>query len=1002
MRNILILIIFLLPLCASAQILRAYGVIEVGSLPTSSATGPKFAYRPADSSFYRWVSGSTWVKINEPDTLYLKQLSSTTALVDGDTIDISTYLLKSDTSSMLAAYIKLVGYGLIKTGQTIRVDTTSPNGLATRLFAKTLPTTIAANYIATSNGTNLVARNLFDNNTYAGVISRPWKFGEYTTAGLPTGVTGYHVYNTTIGGPGWYDATRWNYIPKAVKSAFTSTYIPFTNSSGQFDENANLVWDNSTVLAGGGGTGQMRVGGSNDGGYGRVFINGRVSFRREFIMDRSAGGFGAYFTMLQRNSGESGTFSTATGLTGQAELYTYNAPLVIGTFSGGSSFGRFAIVTGRVNRIFIDENGLISMGITGGGVVASTRLGVIGTGTGGTTYTARFDNSTGSNYGFNLQDDGRAAFGQLGGDASAKVTITSTTQGFLPPRWTSAQRTAISLPATGLFGYQTDATEGLYAKYASGWKRHLVEGDVPTVNIYTGDGTFGAGRIGTLTDSFRIRFGSSDLFRLKSNGVAHFNMPTENNSFVITSTPNENYNNYRGNVFLVGTTSDGDTTTGIRRNNHEASYFSGMNLVEGGNSVYYDAVAGYGNIVRGNVPGNIIFGIYNTINSIGEVGAYGSFNTITGRNTTVIGRNNTVSADNGFVVGRFNTVTQNNAFVYGTNIATTNSSLHGFGVLTPTEKIDVGGNARVRGFLRVDGKLKVGSDSSFVHDPNVDSTYIKGNTKIQSGNLTIEKVSGTPYLNIIAQATSGNQEAGIYLKSRGQFSPIIEFDATASTSSGRSLPFYNYNTSRGGSQVFVIGSEPGQFGARSYGRFSVFDTLTTTRRFSFFSDGTAIFDNYNSSGDFVPSIVGEAPTDFFLTNSASTGKVMQRKMRQTTSVTDSDLTITASNLQDAQDYHVWATCSISASDSVVVSLPTPSSTYQGQVVYVYGDGRNATPDRDVYVKCTGKLWYGNSAPTAESYFQVTSLSGGINSRTAAFICAYNGSNYYWQLMKSHD
>jgi len=126
MKHILILIVFLFPLFASAQILRAYGVIEVGSLPTSSATGPKFAYRPADSSFYRWVSGSTWVKIipDEPDTLYLKQLSGTTALVDGDTIDISTYFLKSDTTSAFTSYLKRpVGWGLsLLTGKYPFVD----------------------------------------------------------------------------------------------------------------------------------------------------------------------------------------------------------------------------------------------------------------------------------------------------------------------------------------------------------------------------------------------------------------------------------------------------------------------------------------------------------------------------------------------------------------------------------------------------------------------------------------------------------------------------------------------------------------------------------------------------------------------------------------------------------------------------------------------------------------------------------------------------------------
>lgn len=53
---------------------------------------------------------------------------------------------------------------------------------------------------------------------------------------------------------------------------------------------------------------------------------------------------------------------------------------------------------------------------------------------------------------------------------SSIATFSSTTKGFLPPRQTQAQRTAISSPAVGLMVYQTDATEGLYVFSSSGWK----------------------------------------------------------------------------------------------------------------------------------------------------------------------------------------------------------------------------------------------------------------------------------------------------------------------------------------------------------------------------------------------------------------------------------------------------------------------------------------------------------------------------------------------------
>jgi hypothetical protein len=57
-----------------------------------------------------------------------------------------------------------------------------------------------------------------------------------------------------------------------------------------------------------------------------------------------------------------------------------------------------------------------------------------------------------------------------GGDASSVMEIRSTNRGFLPPRMTSTQRTAISSPAVGLIVYQTDGTEGLYQyKGTGGW-----------------------------------------------------------------------------------------------------------------------------------------------------------------------------------------------------------------------------------------------------------------------------------------------------------------------------------------------------------------------------------------------------------------------------------------------------------------------------------------------------------------------------------------------------
>lgn len=64
---------------------------------------------------------------------------------------------------------------------------------------------------------------------------------------------------------------------------------------------------------------------------------------------------------------------------------------------------------------------------------------------------------------------GSLVLGATAATASAKLEVNSTTQGFLPPRMTNAQRTAIASPAIGLMVYCTDTTEGLYIYKSTGW-----------------------------------------------------------------------------------------------------------------------------------------------------------------------------------------------------------------------------------------------------------------------------------------------------------------------------------------------------------------------------------------------------------------------------------------------------------------------------------------------------------------------------------------------------
>jgi hypothetical protein len=55
-------------------------------------------------------------------------------------------------------------------------------------------------------------------------------------------------------------------------------------------------------------------------------------------------------------------------------------------------------------------------------------------------------------------------------DPSAILDLSSTTQGFLPPRMSETEKLAISTPATGLLIYQTDGTSGLYYFNGTEWE----------------------------------------------------------------------------------------------------------------------------------------------------------------------------------------------------------------------------------------------------------------------------------------------------------------------------------------------------------------------------------------------------------------------------------------------------------------------------------------------------------------------------------------------------
>lgn len=90
----------------------------------------------------------------------------------------------------------------------------------------------------------LAAGNFTDNGTKVQALL-PFQLHQWTTAGRPTGVTGYEGYNTSDNGPEWYQGSRWAKAPEFTFNTGTQGRLPFPDANGQYTESANLSWDNT-------------------------------------------------------------------------------------------------------------------------------------------------------------------------------------------------------------------------------------------------------------------------------------------------------------------------------------------------------------------------------------------------------------------------------------------------------------------------------------------------------------------------------------------------------------------------------------------------------------------------------------------------------------------------------------------------------------------------------------------------------------------------------------
>jgi hypothetical protein len=259
--------------------------------------------------------------------------------------------------------------------------------------------------------------------------------------------------------------------PNASNNAFNRLF--FWNSSGQmtivnastFSSNVsvigNIIFDTNAT------TRQIW-----NGGYG-----GAIQLRRSDVDTNRFSKIGIvdnpgnFVGGLTINSDTTATFSSS--VTAASGIITGNLTVDTNTLFVDATNNRVGI--GTVNPLVqLDVNGSINLAsgfsLTWGGAYGAN-IPTIASLSGAGSYMAFYPAGSTSGERMRLDASGNLGIGASTINASAKLQIDSTTQGFLPPRMTATQRSAISSPSVGLVVYQTDGVEGLYIyTNTNGWK----------------------------------------------------------------------------------------------------------------------------------------------------------------------------------------------------------------------------------------------------------------------------------------------------------------------------------------------------------------------------------------------------------------------------------------------------------------------------------------------------------------------------------------------------
>ena len=312
--------------------------------------------------------------------------------------------------------------------------------------------------------------------------------------------------------------------------------------------------------------------------------------------------------------------------------------------------------------------------------------------------------------------------------------------------------------------------------------------------------------------------------------------------------------------------------------------------------------------------------------------------------------------------------------------------------------------------IQFDARMKIGADSSFIHDPTQDTTVIKGDIvlgkfcTINTYPFSMRNAANSSTTLLIESGASTGY-AGLKLVSYNLPSQI-EFGGTTS----KYLNFYNTNNTRNvlsvgtntNARTVLVGNvDPGVNGALivndtvSSGKGLVYFrkissnstpllTLTSVSndRFVFHDDGRLFLNNLGT---------GTATQTLGLTSSGQVVPYTQVFPTAHVSAIDADVNITSNVNASITTYVSYY---LSTTGTRTLTFPTPSSTLAGRSIVISYSAAGYSGYTVIFQPTSGNLWYAD--PTTGVPASQTSDGWNVSQfATITYVCRQVNGTWYW-------